>query len=258
MTVNHNLASNNVAWFIQQSGTIFTAAASTSNVYFFDDLYGGKFGLNDNFNRYGLWTGYGVAGGQSYSYQLGICDSFVTNNFAGSPIGFFFSGKSLLHSLDSRFKFVCLGYVGYSGHVSSVFKSCDNWQSDFGGGSLFFRIPSVYCNTDANWGTQPVNVCSYFFKLGNILEILVELWWSNLYINELWRASAMCSRCISEPLDIHVQQLRGGDMVDGRLVVLLQLQCRHMVRQCCVVVHELQCWHMVVSSCCNIHCNVPV
>jgi hypothetical protein len=91
VTFDHSTNQN--AWFLQQSGTTFTLAASTSNSYFIHRYdRNSPFGIPGTFQLYGLWTGYGAAGGQSYSYQFGACASTITADVGGLGVGLFLSG----------------------------------------------------------------------------------------------------------------------------------------------------------------------
>jgi hypothetical protein len=94
VTFDHSTNQN--AWFLQQSGTMFNLAASTNNAYFLSLYSPPLAGIIGNFQRYGLWTGYGAAGGQSYSYQFGACASTIaTTSVGGLGVGLFVSGLIL-------------------------------------------------------------------------------------------------------------------------------------------------------------------
>jgi hypothetical protein len=91
VTFDHSTNQN--AWFLQQSGTTFTLAASTNNLYFLSSGSPPLTGVTGTFQRYGLWTGYGSASGQSYSYQFGACASTIATTSAGGlGVGLFLSG----------------------------------------------------------------------------------------------------------------------------------------------------------------------
>ena len=101
MTIDHTSgqAGNNVAWFVQQSSTIFTYSASTDGKWFINCCDNG-FGLYGNFAQYGFWTGYGAAAHQT-AFQMGICDSYVTSSAEGLGVGFYFSCLALLLTVPS-------------------------------------------------------------------------------------------------------------------------------------------------------------
>ncbi len=80
------------AWFLQQTNSVFAAAASTSSVYFLSAFTPPRAGITGNFQRFGLWTGYGAAAGQSYSFQVGVCASTITSSSGGFGVGLFISG----------------------------------------------------------------------------------------------------------------------------------------------------------------------
>ena len=94
VTFDHGVQPPVSAYFLQQSGSIFTAELSTSYTYFRSYTNPPGDGITGTFQPYGLWTGYGQASG---SFQFGVCASTL-NSAAGFGVGFFFSGEKLFVS----------------------------------------------------------------------------------------------------------------------------------------------------------------
>ena len=78
----------NTAWFLSKTNAVNTPVhGSPAN------LYASKTGgTPSDFSPFGLFTGYGYAAGQSYDFQVGICDTYSTNGVSGLGVGVFVSG----------------------------------------------------------------------------------------------------------------------------------------------------------------------
>ena len=86
-TFDHGVQPPLSAYFLQQSGSIFTAELSTGGTYFRSYYSPPADGITGTFQGYGLWTGYGQASG---NFQFGVCASTLNNQF-GFGVGFFLS-----------------------------------------------------------------------------------------------------------------------------------------------------------------------